>query len=234
MGRPVNADGRQTRQAILDAALGLFADKGYFGTSLRDIAAAVGVRESALYNYYPGKEALFAALIDSARETGAEQWAVLLAEPIAAVAPLLERVTTFILDRFSEPRQERLFRVLMSDGVRLAKQGRLDLIDRLTSRSKPLPELMRRLVDAGRLAPRDPEILAVEFMGPLILWRHWHAVLPTLPLVANRQLFVREHVGHFLDGAAPRARRTAVRSAARTTTRRPPSRKAVPRARGRS
>ena len=62
MGRPIHADGRQTRQAILDAALELFADKGYFGTSLRDIAAVVGVRESALYNYFRGKEALFSAL----------------------------------------------------------------------------------------------------------------------------------------------------------------------------
>ncbi|MCC7243764.1 MAG: TetR family transcriptional regulator, partial [Acidobacteria bacterium] len=51
MARPRNADGQRTRQAILDAALDLFGEKGYFGTSLRDVARAVGVRESALYNY---------------------------------------------------------------------------------------------------------------------------------------------------------------------------------------
>ena len=46
MARTNNADGQRTRQAILDAALDLFADKGFFGTSLRDVAKAVGVRES--------------------------------------------------------------------------------------------------------------------------------------------------------------------------------------------
>src|SRR6185295_7454930 len=100
MGRPANADGRQTRQAILDAALHLFAEKGYFGTSLRDIATVVGVRESALYNYFPGKDALFNALIAAARDHKAEQMAVLLAEPIADVGVFLERVTAMVLDNF--------------------------------------------------------------------------------------------------------------------------------------
>ena len=63
MARPRNADGQRTRQAILDAALDLFAEKGFFGTSLRDVATAVGVRESALYNYFASKDALFEALI---------------------------------------------------------------------------------------------------------------------------------------------------------------------------
>ena len=63
MARPRNADGQRTRQAILDAALDLFAQKGFFGTSLRDVATAVGVRESALYNYFPSKDALFEALL---------------------------------------------------------------------------------------------------------------------------------------------------------------------------
>ena len=54
MARPRNADGQRTRKAILDAALDLFSEKGYFGTSLRDVATAVGVRESALYNYFAG------------------------------------------------------------------------------------------------------------------------------------------------------------------------------------
>jgi AcrR family transcriptional regulator len=204
MGRPLNADGRQTRLAILDAALDLFADKGYFGTTLRDIATAVGVRESALYNYFKSKDALFSDLLTSAREQTSGQLAEQLADPIADPRKVLERLTAFLLERFSEPRQQQLFRVLMSDGMRLAREGRLDLIERMTSGAAPFRDLMARLVTNGSLRPRDPQLLAIEFLGPLLLWRHWYAILPDVPVIANRKAFVREHVDSFLQGAALR------------------------------
>ncbi|MDO8915649.1 MAG: helix-turn-helix domain-containing protein [Coriobacteriia bacterium] len=51
------------RGEILDAALQVFAEKGYAGGSMRDIATVVGVSEPALYRHFPGKEALFLALV---------------------------------------------------------------------------------------------------------------------------------------------------------------------------
>jgi AcrR family transcriptional regulator len=205
MGRPVRSDGRQTRQAILDAALELFSEKGYFGTSLRDIATVVGVRESALYNYFTSKEALFTDLLATVRPCAAEQLAEFFAEPITDVRSTLERLTDRILDQFCEPRQQRLFRVLMSDGMRLAKQGHIDLIERMTSGAAPFYNLMRRLISDRHVAPADPELLAMEFMGPLLLWRHFHAISPDLAPVINRRTFVRDHVNQFLRGAETRS-----------------------------
>src|SRR6188768_3945233 len=105
MARPKNADGLRTRQAILDAALDLFAEEGYFGTSLRDIAAAVGVRESALYNYFPGKQALFNALIALDHESKAERMAGLREGPLNDPHAVLSRLATLALDNFSAPGQ---------------------------------------------------------------------------------------------------------------------------------
>ena len=219
MARPVHADGRQTRQAVLDAALDLFAERGYFGTSLRDIAAAVGIRDSAIYNYFAGKEALFNALLATNREAKAEKLAELLAEPMTDARVVLERLAAVALETFSAEREQRLFLVLMSDGMRLAKQGRVDLLERMTSCAGPLHELMRRLIASGGLRPADPELLAMEFMGPLVLWRHLHAIGPHRPLIANRRLFVRAHVDQFLAGA----NRPAGQSRPRFSDRRAPS-----------
>ena len=49
---------------ILDAALHVFAERGYDGGSMREIASRVGVSEPALYRHFTGKEALFLALIN--------------------------------------------------------------------------------------------------------------------------------------------------------------------------
>lgn len=227
MARPPNADGRHTRQAILDKALVLFADRGFFGTSLRDIAEAVGVRESALYNYFTGKEALFAALVTAAQEDRTERLAALVDRPDEPPRALLERLTGQLLDDFTQARQQQLFRVLLSDGMRLAREGRINLIDRMTSAMAPLHELMRLLASRGQVRRRAPEVLVAEFMGPLLMWRHWHALDPDGALVADRRAFARAHVDHFLTGAAGRApaRRTPSMGAARAA--RAPSRPAV-------
>ena len=56
--------GEQTRERILDAAEGLFADRGFDGTTLRDVAGRVGIRTPSLYNHFPSKEALYAAVLE--------------------------------------------------------------------------------------------------------------------------------------------------------------------------
>ncbi len=50
------------REAILDAALTLFAERGFHGTSVPDIAQRAGVGAGTIYRYFEGKEALVNAL----------------------------------------------------------------------------------------------------------------------------------------------------------------------------
>jgi AcrR family transcriptional regulator len=203
MSRPRNADGQRTRQAILDAALTLFADKGFFGTSLRDVAAAVGVRESALYNYFPSKDALFDALLVNEQEEKAEHLSALATAPFTDGRLALEQLTTAILERYQQPRQQQLFRVMLSDGIRLARSGRLNLIERMSSGGGgPLADMLRRLIRQGVVRNTDLEMLVVAFISPLIVWRQAHAISADLPMVRNAEEFARRHVEQFLRGAA--------------------------------
>jgi AcrR family transcriptional regulator len=55
---------RQTRQRILAAARGVFAERGYAVATMDEIAAAAGASKGALYHHFATKEELFRALLD--------------------------------------------------------------------------------------------------------------------------------------------------------------------------
>src|SRR3954471_1356725 len=57
----LSADER--RAAIIHAVRRLFADKGFHGTTTRELAAAAGVSEALLFKHFPTKEALYSAML---------------------------------------------------------------------------------------------------------------------------------------------------------------------------
>lgn len=64
MGRPIRKSGEPaTRDRILDATIFLFSEQGYEGTSVKQIAQAVNLTESAIYRHFKGKENLLAEII---------------------------------------------------------------------------------------------------------------------------------------------------------------------------
>ena len=180
MGRPKNADGQRTRQAILDAALDLFADCGYFGTSLRDVATAVGVRESALYNYFRSKEALFDALL-TAHQHGRLERLATLEEGRARRRGAARAVRRRHPRRLVEPHEEKFFRILMSDGMRLARDGRHNLYERMSSGREWLHDVLRRMIRRGELAAPTSPCSAWLSSSPLMMWRQLHAIDADLP-----------------------------------------------------
>lgn len=63
-GRPKGVSGAQTRDQILDAAERLYAEKGFAGTAIRDIARVVGLNPASLYAHFPGKDSIYAAVLN--------------------------------------------------------------------------------------------------------------------------------------------------------------------------
>jgi AcrR family transcriptional regulator len=57
-----------SRRLILETALRLFAERGYSGTSIRDIATACGLQGPTIYSHYPSKEHVLAELVRIAHD----------------------------------------------------------------------------------------------------------------------------------------------------------------------
>ncbi|WP_433332786.1 TetR family transcriptional regulator [Spirillospora sp. CA-294931] len=87
---------RQTRRAISDAALRLFAERGYEETTIADIAAAAEVSPRTFFSYFPSKEDVVFAELDDRMAEVAEG----LADPPPGEAPLetIRRGTVEILE----------------------------------------------------------------------------------------------------------------------------------------
>ncbi len=59
---------RERREEIMDAAVEIFACKGYYNTKIADIVEAVGIAKGTFYLYFKSKKALFLALIKKTKE----------------------------------------------------------------------------------------------------------------------------------------------------------------------
>ena len=60
---------RNTQQQIFDAAVDLFHRKGFAGTSIREIARRVGIKESSIYNHFKNKEDIFDRILDDFKQS---------------------------------------------------------------------------------------------------------------------------------------------------------------------
>jgi AcrR family transcriptional regulator len=66
---PSGSDVAGSRRRVLEAALALFAERGYAGASIRDIADGAGIRSASLYDLYPSKAHILAAVVTIGHET---------------------------------------------------------------------------------------------------------------------------------------------------------------------
>jgi AcrR family transcriptional regulator len=64
VSRTLGSTAVDTRARILDAARALFAERGYAGASMRDLAEALGMTKAALYYHFPGKADILLALVE--------------------------------------------------------------------------------------------------------------------------------------------------------------------------
>lgn len=213
MARPRKEEARDTSRAILDAALDLFSEQGFAGTSMRQIAQRVGVRESALYHHFSSKEAIFRSLVG---ELGPGK-AVLLRhlDYDAALAvgglPFLKRLAQLLIEEWIEPREHKFARLMLAEGPRLAARGAIRPDQFLSSALESVGVLVAELQKRKLIRKQDPSLVALELIGPLVMLRIRFLVMaPGEPDLAALRVLAEKHVDYFW-----RANRTIVQEVRR-------------------
>jgi len=147
---------RSTRERILDVALDLFIEKGYDGTSLREIAERLGFTKAALYYHFASKDDILMALHLRVHDVGREGLAKLTEGPVSLEAweslltsllgQMLSQRKLFLMHERNQAVLEKLHRK-EHDAARDDMQERFRHI--LTDDSTPLGDRVRMASSYG-------------------------------------------------------------------------------------
>lgn len=142
------------RERLLDAAVSLFATRGYAATSTREIVAAAGVTKPALYYYFDSKEGIFRAILEEAERLTSE----VLRAGGPATGPVRERIERLFLAMHDLFERHKIF-VRFMNAVLWGPPQEVPRCD-LAAFHDLLLDTLRKLVEegmaSGELRPARP------------------------------------------------------------------------------
>ena len=158
-----------TKNRILDKALILFAENGYKGTNLRDLAAGLGLSKSALYKHYESKEDIWNALLDKMEAYYARQFGSL--DNLPPIPDSCEELITLSLQqiRFTvhDPQIILTRKLLLTEQFHDARVCRLATKHFLEGTANLYAKVFEGMMKKGLLKKEDPVLLAFSYTAPI-------------------------------------------------------------------
>ena len=158
-----------TKIRILDEALTMFAENGYKGTNLRDLAAQLGLSKSALYKHYASKEEIWKALLDRMEAYYAERFGSENHLPdIPKSCEELFAMTMGMIDfTVNDSRIILTRKLLLTEQFHDERVCKLATKHFLGGTEKIFTVIFEKMMAGGFLKKEDPEMLAFVYTAPI-------------------------------------------------------------------
>jgi TetR/AcrR family transcriptional regulator, acrAB operon repressor len=195
MARRTAEEAARTREALLDTALGVFAERGFAAAQLDDIAKRAELTRGALYHHFTDKADLFLAVLK-------ERWGTVLGPVMEALEgrekpeARLRAFTVAFLDAMrTDPRARALMRMSLSGDTRLPElaQGMEDKAEALDAWVDAVSRVLKE-AGAGRESKDRATALVIALNGHAL----WASMKPDAKGPDAEKL-----ARCFLDGVLP-------------------------------
>ena len=165
-----------TKERILETALELFAQSGYLGTSMSDIAKELGITKGALYKHYTSKQEILNSIVERMNKMDyerAEEYEMPESEPDgfaeAYLQTPIQKIRAYSMAQFDHWTKESFssnFRKMLTlEQYRDPKLAQLYHGYLATGPTEYMAAIFRKLTDSDETAMQ----LALEFYGPMFL-----------------------------------------------------------------
>ena len=171
VGRPVKVRGEKgTKEKIFDTAVDLFAEMGYDGVSIRDIARAVGITEGAVYKHYPSKEAILDSIFAYVESRIYPQAPAMSMDAMIDSLSFEEIFSSMPLAMIADPHLTKITRIMiieMYHNEKIRNHVRRELFERPVEETEILFD---KLIEKGKIRPCDAKSMSTFFISYLVFW----------------------------------------------------------------
>lgn len=162
----MRAKSETRRQAILEAAAGVFQETGFERTTMSAICERLGYSKATLYNYFASKEELFSAVVFDATEAEFQATHEALDPAMDDITQALTLFGQRLLTLLYSPQVRAVRRLMVSEAGRSALGRQCYELGPVRSQAD-VADYLQRAMQAGKLRPADPRIAALHLRGLL-------------------------------------------------------------------
>lgn len=157
------------RQQILDVAIQLFSQKGFRGTTTKEIALAAGVNEAIIFRHFATKRDLYSAIIDQkacAKEIVAKQAELAKAMEQRNDRKLFETIALHILEVHEH--DETFMRLMFYSALEGHELSDMFFRNQVAERYREIANYIKQRIQEGVFRKVDPQIAVRAFFGMVI------------------------------------------------------------------
>lgn len=158
-----------TKERILKESMKLFSTNGFEAVSIRAIARAVGVGNSALYKHFTSKQAIFDAMVEQS-EQHFLQYCSYVQDSIKCMDDFVKMCISMFEFQIGDEWIVMFRRILL---IEQFKNEKMEKIFKFFFVELPLTSqkaIFEKLIQDGMMKKKDPEVLALELYAPFFVY----------------------------------------------------------------